>query len=189
MKDLPKHVEQKFYKVILGKISLNEFEIWLYTNNEIESILGEAEYMDLISFNFKKEGARFELKELLSDKYIDLGELEKRKMLDLLQTALKRDERLPDILKTFYDLYCKGYDFLQELGLGYGLAVVVPPQHFKAETWEKLMLKEKKQLLDSFYPQLETELKKTIYWIEQEMITFTGKTDENGFYIYKDLLS
>ncbi|MBO9567062.1 MAG: hypothetical protein J7621_30090, partial [Niastella sp.] len=35
--------------------------------------------------------------------------------------ALQGNEQLPDILITFYDLYCKGYSFLDNIGIGYGL--------------------------------------------------------------------
>lgn len=188
MTEIPKHIELNFYDTIIGKISIQEFEAWIYSDKEIESILSEDDYLELISFNYKKSGAKYELINLLSKKYIDLGEYEKWKMVNKLKIALKRDERLPDILRDFYNLYCRGYVFLYDLGLGYGLTVEVPLSgNYSAETWEEMNEHEKKQLINSFYPQLEFDIKRAIDWIENKKIIFTGKTDDIGHYEYEDL--
>ena len=123
MTEIPKHIQLKFYETIIGKISTEEFESWIYSDKEIETILPDDDYLELISINYKKDGAKYELVNLLSEKYVDLREYEKWKMLNKLTTALKKDKRLPDILREFYDLYCRGYTFLNDLGLGYGLTV------------------------------------------------------------------
>jgi len=188
MINLPKHIELKFYGAIIGKIKIEDFEKWIYSNEEIESILSEDDYLELISFNYKESGAKYELVDFLSEKYVDLGEYEKWKILQKLNIALKRDKRLPEILREFYDLYCRGYTFLNDLGLGYGLTVEVPPSgNYKAESWEEMPEKEKSELLDSFYPQLDLDIKRTIDWIEKGKILLTGKKDEIGHYEYKDL--
>jgi len=101
---------------------------------------------------------------------------------------LKRDERLGPILREFYDLYCHGYAFLNDLGLGYGLMIEVPPSpKYKAETWEELSDSEKQELLDSFYPQLESDIKRAIEWIENGKLILKGRKDEIGHYEYEDL--
>ena len=188
MTHLPENIEQYFFDTINGKVTLTEFEQWVYTNKELESLLGEDDYLELISVNFKKNGAKYELVNLLSDKYVDLGEYEKWKLLDSLKTALKRNEHLGPILREFYDLYCRGYGFLNDLGLGYGLTIEVPPSpKYKVDTWEELTDSEKEELLNSFYPQLESDIKRTIDWIENGKIIFTGKKDEIGHYEYEDL--
>ena len=188
MTEIPKHIELKFYDTIIGKISIEEFENWIYNDKEIESILSDDGYLELISFNYKKNGAKYELVNLLSEKYVDLGKYEKWKILNKLRVALKRDENLPDILREFYDLYCRGYVFLNDLGLGYGLTVEVPPSgNYKAESWEEMNEIEKEELIDSFYPQLELDIKRAIDWIEKGKIVLTGKMDEIGHYDYEDL--
>jgi hypothetical protein len=188
MKNLPQNIEQYFFDTIFGKVTLQEFEDWVYASKELESLLDADDYLELISFNFKKNGAKYELVNLLSDKYLDLGEYEKWKLLNSLKLALKRDDQLGSILRGFYDLYCRGYEFLNDLGLGYGLNVEVPPSpNYKVDTWEELSDSEKKELIASFYPQLELDIKRTIEWIENGKLIFTGRKDEIGHYEYKDL--
>ncbi|GHA66965.1 hypothetical protein [Pontibacter akesuensis] len=187
MRKLPRHIEQRFYDTIFGSVALSEFESWVYTDKEIESILSDDEYLELLSFNYKKSGAKYELVNLLTDNYIDLGEYEKWKMLNLLYAAKDKDKRLPNILRQLYDLYCKGYDFLNDLGLGYGLTVEVPPSKYKAETWEEMTEIEKKELIESFYPQLQSDIERAITWIEDGKIILSGNTDEMGHHEYEDL--
>lgn len=188
MTEIPKHIELKFYGTIIGEIPIEEFENWIYNDNEIESVLSSDDYLELISFNYKKNGAKYELVNLLSEKYVDLGEYEKWKMLNKLRIALKRDENLSDILREFYDLYCRGYLFFNDLGLGYGLMVEVPLSgNYKAESWEEMNEIEKNELIESFYPQLESDIKRAIDWIENGRIVLTGETGEIGHYEYEDL--
>lgn len=187
MTDIPKHIELKFYNTIIGNIPIEEFENWIYHDNEVESLYPEEDYMELISFNYKKNGAKNELIRLLTRKYIDLGEYEKWKLLNKLKNALEGEEHLSKILIEFYDLYCSGYEFLNDLGLGYGLTVKVPPAKYKVWTWEEMNEIEKKELIDSFYPQIESGIKRVIDWIEKGKIILTGKTDEIGHYEYQDL--
>ncbi len=187
MATLPQDMKERFYKTIKGDISLDDFEQWLYTDKELEKYLNSDDYLDLISLSFKKSGAKYELWNLLK-KHIDLGEFEKYKMLGLLNEAKQKTKRLPYILMEFYDLYCKGYNFLQDLGLGIGLAVKVPRvDNTIADTWDDLTTGQQKELLESFSPELEYCIEQVIYWLETKKIILTGEQDEIGHYDYKDL--
>ena len=185
---LPYDIKERFYKVIIGNITLVDFEQWLYSDEKLETYLGNEDYIDLISLNFKKNSAKYDLWNLLK-KHIDIGEFEAYKMLDLLKEAQQKNDRLPYILKEFYDLYCKGYGFLQDIGLGFGLAVAVPftgVKNFTADLWEELTIKQQNELLDSFSPKLEECIEQVIYWFETKKITLTGEQNEIGQYGYKD---
>jgi hypothetical protein len=187
MTTLPQDIRERFYKTIKGDISLDDFEHWLYTDKELEKHLKSDDYLDLISLSFKKSGAKYELWNLLK-KNIDLGEFETYKMLGLLNEAKQKTERLPYILMEFYDLYCKGYNFFQDLGLGIGLAVEVPRvNNTTADTWDELTREQQKELLDSFSPELEECIEQVIYWLETKKIILTGEQDEIGHYEYEDL--
>jgi len=187
MTSLPQNIKERFYKTIQGVISLNDFEQWLYANKELENLLNPEDYLDLISLSFKKSGAKYELWNLLK-KHIDLGEFETYKMLELLNEAKRKTKRLPYILMEFYHLYCKGYDFLQDLGLGIGLEVQVPSlKNTTAETWDELTSEQQKELLDSFSPKLEECIEQVLFWLETRKIILTGKQDEIGHYDYEDL--
>jgi hypothetical protein len=185
MTQLPNNIKTYFFSVIKGDVSTEDFEKWVYANNELESILKLDDYLDLISLNYKKGGAKYEVFNLIQ-KHIDLGEYETYKMLGLLEETKKKNEKLPCYLMEFYDLYCHGYYFLQDMGLGYGLSVVVPPGYFKANTWNKLNDDEQKKLLASFSPGLEIEVQRLIDWISSKKILLTGEQDNYGHYGYED---
>ena len=85
---------------------------------------------------------------------------------------------------TFYDLYCKGYNFMDNLGLGYGLAVEVP--YSQANSWYDLTIEQKNQLLDSFYPAIETEIQKVISWLDNGKVLLTGIKDNYNHFEYID---
>lgn len=184
---LPQHIKEKFYRTIKGDIPIEDFEQWLYTDKEIEGLLRPDDYLELIALNFKKSGAKYELWNLLK-KHINLGEYETYKLVGLLSEAKRKTDRLPYILMEFYDLYCKGYGFLQELGLNYGLSVEVPRvRNTTADTWEELTAEQKQELLNSFSPDLEKEIDRVVDWLMSDKVILTGEKDEVGHYIYNDL--
>ncbi len=187
MTTLPQYIKERFFKTIKGDNSLDDFEQWLYADKKLEKYLNPDDYLDLISLNFKQRAAKHELWNLLK-KHIDIGEFETYKMLGLLNEAKQRTKRLPYILMEFYYLYCKGYNFFQELGLGFGLSVEAPRVNNKtADTWDELTSQQQKELLESFSPELEEYIEQVIYWLNTKKIILTGEQDEIGHYEYKDL--
>ena len=87
----------------------------------------------------------------------------------------------------FYNLYCKGYDLLQDLGLGYGLIMIqVPPSKYSKDNWNDLKEYEKQNLLNSFYPEIEEAIQKVIDWLTNKQIILTGEQNEIGRYEYQD---
>ncbi len=167
MTNLPQDIKEKFYKTIASDISANDFEQWLYEDKELEKYLNVNDYLELISFSFKQDEVEYEFCKLLK-KHIDLGEFETYKILALLNEAKQKTERLAYILMKFYDLYCGGYSFLQDLGVAFGSAVEV------VNAWEKLTKEQQQKLLDSFSPDLEEYIEKVIYWLETKRIILTG---------------
>ncbi|MBB6461848.1 hypothetical protein [Flammeovirga kamogawensis] len=53
MKEISEHIELKFYEVLKHKISIQDFEKWVYETKELELELLEDIYTDLISLNYK----------------------------------------------------------------------------------------------------------------------------------------
>ena len=182
---LPNDIKEFFFKFIAGDVSLEDFEQWAYSYKELEKYLGADVYLDLISLSFKNSSDKYELQKLL-EKHIDPGELETYKILELLKEALQKNVRLPYILMEFYDLYCKGYGFLHDLGLVMGLAVAAPTvRNSTVNTWEELTKEQQNEILDAFSPELEMCINKTIYWLETKKIILTGEQNEIGHYEYK----
>jgi hypothetical protein len=181
--NLPVDIKEIFFETLYGDKSVLEFEQWLYAEKRLESLLKAEDYLDLISYGYKGNRVKYGLYKLL-EKHIDKGEYEKWKMLRRLRKALQRDKELPQILMTFYDLYCKGYNFLDNLGLGYGLAVEVP--YSQADSWGELTPEQQETLLNSFYPNIEYEIKKVIRWLETGKVVLTGFQDDYQHYEYID---
>lgn len=183
---LPADIEQVFFDTLSGDKTVLEFEQWLYADKRLEAILNSDDYLDLISYGYKADNAKYGLFRLL-EKQIDKGKLETKRIRKLLSKALNRDKELPETLITFYDLYCKGYNFFDNLGLGYGLAIEVPRvNNTAADSWDELNEKQQKELIDSFYPELDIEIKKVISWIDEGKVTLTGIKDEYNHFDYID---
>jgi hypothetical protein len=182
---LPTDIQEIFFDTLSGDKTVLEFEEWLYADRRLEAILHSGDYLELISFGYKSDTARKLLPGLL-EKHVEKGEIEKRRILKLLTKALNKDKELPEILMTFYDLCWKGYDFFDNLGLGYGLRVKVPRINNYEETWEDLNEEEQTNLLKSFYPDLETEINKVISWLDTGKVILTGIKDEYNHFEYID---
>ena len=182
---LPSDIQEIFFDTLSGDKTILEFEEWLYADKRLETILNSDDYLELISYGYKSDTANKWLYLLLS-KHIDKGEFERRRVRKLLTKALNRDEDLPQILMTFYDMYCKGYNFFDNLGLGYGLRVEVPGINNYQETWDDLTETEQTNLINSFYPDLDTEIKKVISWLDTGKVVLTGIKDEYNHFEYVD---
>ncbi len=180
---LPADIKQIFFDTLHGDTSVLEFEQWLYADKQLETILNSDDYLELISYGYKRDNAKYGLYQLL-EKLIDKGEYEKYRILCLLTKALNKDKELPQILMTFYDLYCKGYNFFDNLGLGYGLAVEVP--YSQADSWDELNSEQQLNLINSFYPDIEMEIKKVISWLDNGNVVLTGIKDEYNDFQYID---
>jgi hypothetical protein len=167
-------INDKMFYLLFGSPSIKDFEIWVYEDENLKDILPDNGYLELIELDYRKDSAKYEIEKILG-KYLDYGSYEKRKMIRLLEEALKRTEKLPYILMEFYDLYCHGYTFLDDLGLGYGLMCEVPPSKLTADSWDELKEKEKNELLSSFFPNIENDLKRAYDWIISDKIIFTGE--------------
>ena len=182
---LPTDIQEIFFDTLSGDKTVLEFEEWLYTEKRLENILHPDDYLELISFGYKSDAAKKLLPRIL-EKHIDIGELEKRRIHKLLTRVLNRDKELPEILTTFYELYCKGYNFFDNIGLGYGLRIKVPGINNYEETWDDLNEAAKNTLLEKFYLSLETEINKVIYWLDAGKVILTGIKDEDNHFEYID---
>ena len=106
-------------------------------------------------------GPKYELIHLLKS-FVDFGEYETQKIRKKLVDALNKDENLPQLLAEFYDLHCRGYGFLQDLGMGFGLSIEVPPIGNNDRSWEDLSKTEQQEIIAAFYPRLDECLKDAI---------------------------
>jgi hypothetical protein len=151
----------------------------------LEQEVSSDAYLDLVSFSYKQNGAKYELFKLLSTQ-VNLGEYETYKLTLLLNEAKLRNEKLPGILEKFYDLYCHGYGFLHNLGMGLGLSMVYLPDNYSNKHWRELAKNELIELVASISIALEEELQRVLNWLRDGKIILTGELDELGYYEYID---
>lgn len=168
-------IETKYFDLTEDKISTKEFEEWVYQSKWLESELSKNEYLDLISLDFNTPSVKYEIKKILKDR-INEGKFQKLKFLNLLDSIINRDGKEGEALAKMYDLYCDGYYFLQDLGLGIGLQIEVP-SGYGVNYYHELNENQKKELVNSAYPiakELAEELKN---WIINGEVILTGEVD------------
>lgn len=175
--------EKQVFDLKYNELGIGEFEQWVYDTSELENLLTPDDYLLLISINYKSKHARVEIEKII-DNYIDYSKFETLKVIDLLNKALSKDEDLGNILRQFYDMYCNGYYFFEDLGLGYGLSCEVPLKY--ANSWEELNQEQKKEILNGFYPQVESDIKRAVDWINNKKIVLTGAKNDMERWEYID---
>ncbi len=168
-------IESNYLNLIGNKISVNEFENWVYKSNWLEDELTEDEYIDLISLNYKTSSAKYEIGKILKRK-LDNGKFETVKMINLLNTIIERDGKEGEALTKMYDLYCKGYYFLEDLGLGIGLHIEIPNK-FGVEYYHELNDENKNELVDSVYPSAKELAKELKNWLLVGDIKLSGERE------------
>nr|WP_235594839.1 hypothetical protein [Leptospira interrogans] len=104
---------------------MQEFEIFLYESKEIENTFKYDEYIELLSLNFSKRSNRHEAFKII-EKNIDMSEYEVWRLNKIFNSIVHREENYPQLIASLYDLYCKGYYFLNILGLDFGLHLTYP---------------------------------------------------------------
>ena len=185
MTETPQNIKDKFFKTLQGEIPIEDFENWVYNSTELEKFLGSVDYTDFISLDYKKQGAKYEIQNLIR-KFIDKSEFETWKIKILLLNALNRTGDFSLAIRLFYDLYFHGYGFMDNLGLGYGLTLDCPYSSYGVDSFEELTNEQKDKLVNSFYPEIQTEIKKVLYWIDSGLIVLTGEQDEYNRFKYID---
>ena len=165
--------ELTIYKLINRDFSLSEFEQWVYSNSELETILEAQEYLELISLNYKTPSSLYEAEKILK-KYINIGKYHTWRVTEVLKKIIDRPSDVHKYIEECYELYCEGFGFLQNLGIGYGLTITVLPSHYKRESWNELNHLEQRQLIDSFYPNVAEEAKKVIGWFDSGKVVIIG---------------
>ena len=161
------------YKLINHDFSLPEFEQWVYSNSELESMLKAEEYLELISLNYKTPSSLYEAEKILK-KYINISQYHTWRVTEVMQKIIDRPEDVHKYIEECYELYYEGFGFLQNLGIGYGLSITVLPSNYKCESWNELNFLEQRELIDSFYPNVAEEAKKVLDWLDSGTVVITG---------------
>ena len=174
------------FKLIAREIEIPKFEKWVYEERKLEGILTPDEYLELISQAYKQPSSLYEAERILK-RYINIGNYHEWYLRRILQKIIGRSVDAHKYIEQCYDLYCKGYGFLDNLGLGYGLAIIVPPSNYNGGSWDKLESPEQIKLLDSFYPDVRREAEKVLGWLDSGEISITGHDGSSQGIEYMDI--
>lgn len=173
------------YKLLLKEIDQNEFEQWVYAEKNLSEILTSDDYLEIISLNYKTPSSLYDAGKILQ-KYIQIEKCYEWQLRNVLHKIIDRTSDVHIYIEQCYDLYCDGYGFLDNLGLGCGLAVTVPSEKYKGESWQELTVKDQQQLIDEFYPDVAEEAKKVILWLDSGKVILIGHSGENQGIEYQD---
>lgn len=183
MNKLPLYLQVEFFKVLNGEITVDYFEQWIYKNKELEAHFEQADYVELISLNFKDRHIIHEMKKIVGN-YLEVGEFEKRKISKILNDIITKNQDFAKSLISTYDLYCNGYGFLDDIGLGYGLTFTI--DFFDFRDWTNLPTSEKNKKIDAIYEDVKAKAEKVQSWFDTKKIILTGEVDDLGHYGYID---
>jgi len=183
MNKFPTDIQIEFFKILNNELSIEDFEQWVYKTKEIEAHFDQADYLEFISLNFKDRHFIHEMKKIV-DKYLDFGEFEKRKIDKVLNDLVNKNDDFAKSLIASYDLYCDGYGFLDNIGLGYGLTFA--NDFFEFTDWTKLPTDEKNRRIEAIYSGVKAEAEKVQDWLDREKVVLTGEVDELGHFDYID---
>ncbi|MCW7490886.1 hypothetical protein [Leptospira meyeri] len=185
MNALSKKSKEIQYNFLNGNYTLKDIEPFLFESKEIESNFDYNDYIDLLSINFNKNENRYNAITLI-EKNINMKEYETWRINRIFNNIIEKGDNYSDSIELLYNLYCKGYYFLEKLGLKYGLVLSYPKEHNFNKNIAELSKKEQKNLSDKLYPEIITEVEFIKNLITTNKIILTGKLNENNYYMYID---
>ncbi|THF76893.1 hypothetical protein [Cohnella fermenti] len=116
---LDKVEAQRFlYKFLREEVTLIELEKWLYSNDELEVLLGETDYFEFVSRNYKNKYAYQDTEKQIR-RLIHIGFFEQERIVHSLVKLTQCSDEYLSIIATLYDDYCNGYNFLRFIALTY----------------------------------------------------------------------
>ena len=105
----------RVFRTIEKEIELQDFEKWLYVQNDLSERMDEGLILELFSFNYNQRGASFGFDRKFIN-YFDKKEFTNWKILANLKTLQNGCEEPERILCDFYDLSNGDYPYLSSLG-------------------------------------------------------------------------
>lgn len=178
-------IEKIIFDFNSHNLNINEFEHWVYKSPDAETFFSPDDYLELISLNYSSKFIRNDIETIVT-KYIDYGKFETLKITRLLHEAMLKESSAGETLIEFYYMYCDGYYFLEDLGLGFGLSCVVPPSKYSANSWYELSDDDKNDLINSFYPRIIAYLNRVLEWIMDRKVVIKGTKNDLGYWEYID---
>ncbi|EMJ55087.1 hypothetical protein LEP1GSC111_3685 [Leptospira interrogans str. UT126] len=185
MNNLSELTKEIIFTFLFGNLSLQEFEIFLYESKEIENTFKYDEYIELLSLNFSKRSNRHEAFKII-EKNIDMSEYEVWRLNKIFNSIVHREENYPQLIASLYDLYCKGYYFLNILRLDFGLHLTYPREYNYDKNISELIKSEQIKLANALYPEIIYHVHLIQRFLNDKKIIVTGKLNDFNNYEYID---
>jgi len=168
-------IQNMFYSVYNKATPIKMFESWLYENNEIESILGNELYFNLLNINYREKYANLEVEKLILP-HIDFGRSEFLRITDLLKSIEDGKDDIYSIMSQMYDEYCSGYNFLRYLAFSFITSGI--EEQIGIDGIRKNLLNSKNEL--------KSEAKRLLCFLKKRELIITDKFKYEDFRKEKD---
>lgn len=182
-------IELVFYKVIRNEMSIIDFEKWLYhiDDKAINENFGDDFYFELININYKSKFSSNELKKVIYSK-IPFDKFELKILKFLLNNLINETRDRVETLEILYDLYRKGYYFLESLAITYiSYDIDEIPRLSVEKLWDKVNFIKKRALLNKISKKLEVEAKLILELLNNGIIEITNEFEYIDFRKEKDM--
>lgn len=166
---LDESIIEKLVSVLQNKLSIHEFENWLYDNDALlEKELGKNTYFDLVDINYKSRFAFDELEPLLLSilGYKSIDEFEIRETLKRL--VISDEEDLINCCRKVYEGYCKGYSFFRIIALKF------VDFDYDSQLDE---LKQRNKFIKDYRDELVKEAQRLLGFLETKKIEIVGPVE------------
>lgn len=150
--------------------TIKDLEKWVYSNSELENRLSSDDYLTFISLDFDDKYTPAIAEKIISD-LVNSNDYIIWKLRELMMSIIKRSENVYLPITTTYEMYCKGYRFLDKLGMNFGLDIASAGP--KYEGWKTLDSYEQNNLIDSFYPEIIEHAKRVLSCLDLGKLKFT----------------
>jgi RNAse (barnase) inhibitor barstar len=111
-----------FYQFLIDEISKESFESWVYESKELESIIPNDYYNDLIAFNFKSRELKNYIKSVVK-KHFDWKEFEKWRTIEILKKIKSGKIEIVLATRKLRQLYLEQEEEIKRPFLSIGLAI------------------------------------------------------------------
>ncbi|MFS0881274.1 hypothetical protein [Metabacillus niabensis] len=169
-------IQRQFYNVYKEKISIAEFEKWLYKTDDIENIYGYDFYFRLLDLDYREKYIKNKLETLIRMK-IPFGQFEQQRIVLLLEHIIAEEGDLVELLEQLYDDYCHGYSFLRFLGLTYITGIDTFPKLNQIDQWDKHEFERKREMLNSSKDKIIKEAKRLLAFFKNGKIKITNENE------------
>jgi len=176
-------IENSFFRFLAGELALQEFEQWLYSTSEIEDYLGKPAYLDLISFDFQQPAVNYELSKLIY-KHITKAQFHNWQIKRLLKNLLDGNPDPVDVFEKLYNMYCKGYGFLRDIGIQYVLGIDEIPRLATQNLWDENEFFRRRKMLEKYLEPMKNEVEIILQALETGEIKVIS---ENEYFITPEL--